>query len=526
MPLPNLPSGYHEQALEVLRRNLPGQWFQAICSPESRIYPLLRGVAFALAHLRYSYEQALNAAIPATSAGAWLSLHLQSIGLVRRSGETDAAALVRYQQEFAQTKNTRSGLLRTLSSITGLSAPQIRLETDYRFGRFGEFRVVIDAKTVPWNEVDLGFIGDFLRRFVANGISPSLNAEMQCLLYQQARYWRFSDSFPPRNITGPWWERRNFISIYSLPNARNLIAQVSVSEWASQRDRLEAIYQNGRVDGAPGAFLLYLTDAGQCPYIEAEYSINLSVEDSQGALPDLKSRVDGIRFDNQLPSFLPIQGGNLLAPEFASPVPALGVVIPLPTVALAELVLPPEISGDSQQRALLYYGKSFTRWQVTEVYESQTPPTVVQSPELVLMQSGPWELVITEGDASWGDIPPQGSALVGTPIATLDPKTVYWTDYVGDRRESGPVWDASQQAVFMAAEFMLPSGTARTIRELELRLDGERVAYRRFSLRVPENISFALLFRVAGLPLQTQYLFLGDGVQLLALGGGFSFVEL
>ncbi len=493
MPLPTLPAGYEQQAFEVLRQNLPGQWFQSVCTPESQIYPLLRGVALALAHYRYSQEQALDASIPNTSEGAWLSLHLQSIGLQRRSGETDPNARLRYAQEFAQTKNTRSGLQRAIETLTGLESPQIRLENDRGLDRFGEFRVVIDAKTIPWDEVDIGFLGEFLRNFVSNGIVPSIRSELQCLLYQDLGHWRFSDGFPPFNLFGPIWQRRNFISEFSLFNSRNLIAQMSAAEWATSRDRLEGIFQNGRLD-SPGAFFLYLSDEGECPYLNANYSIALTPGDAENAVPQIDFIVDGFRFSDQLPGYLPIAGANLQAPAFTGSVPVL-TTLPVLSVALPQLMVS-IVGGGSGQEALVYEGRDFTRWTIESITE--TPPTVPASPQLSLMQTGPWTLVLTPGDPAWGSVPPIGTTLTGTPIATLNPSSIWWTDSDGDIVDTAPIWDADDQAVYMAAEFLLPSGTSQTIREIELRLNGVRVEYRRFSVVIPEHVNLGVLFKVKG----------------------------
>jgi hypothetical protein len=497
MPLPVLPPEYESQALEVLLRTLPGQWFQSICTAQPRIYPLMRGMALAIAHARYSVEQSLNAAIPATSEGAWLSLHLQSIGLQRRSGETDAQALVRYQQEFSQNKLTHAGLQRAIEALTGLQSPQVRLETDHGAGQYGQFRVVIDAQTLPWDAVDIGFLGDFIRNFVAAGITPSLSANLQCLLYQRFTHWRFSDAFPPNNLSGPVWQRRRFISAYSIANSRNLVAQVTLDEWREKRDRLESLYQQGRQD-APGSFFVYLADPGECPYLRAEYRFNRLPADA-GTFGDRNPIIDGIRFSDMLPGYARIAGTLVIAPDTLTPVPPYNGVI-APYAQPAPPIESPPI-GQSDRTALVYRGRSFTRWQITGFRDAETSAqTPIASPGLELARTGPWELIVTEGQPAWGNSPPQGTTLEGLPIGGAPlPGRSWWVDADGNA-ENQPVWDSAALSYHLAVEFVLPKAIDRTIREMELRLDGVRVQYRRTIMPIDETTNFGALFLVSVKP--------------------------
>lgn len=518
MPLPNLPAEYESQALDVLTRLLPGQWFQAICTSEPRIYPFMRGMAFALAHARYSVEQSLNAAIPSTSEGAWLSLHLQSIGLNRRSGENDAQALTRYQQEFSQNKLTHAGLQRAIESLTGLQSPQVRLETDHGQGRYGQFRVVVDAESLPWDEVDIGFLGEFIRNFVAAGITPSLAANLQCLLYQQFGYWRFSDAFPPHNLSGPRWQRRSFISAASIATSRNLVAQVTVDEWRIKRDQLETLYQQGQQD-SPGEFFVYLADPGECPYLRADYQFNLAPADIT-SFDDRTPIIDGIRFRDQLPGYAPIAGNQITAPNTLGPVPALGAVPALPTVQIAAIVLPPNLTEANVRTAMVYGGRSFTRWQVVDFVEGSGASTPIASPGLELARTGPWDLVITEGLPEWGAYPPAGDTLVGSPINGAPIRGRWWWIDLDGNPQDQPVWDATARQFSMAVEFILPKSSDRTVRELELRLNGVRVQYRRVAMAIGEQTNFGALFLVNVKPNEAaNALLLGGGVDtLLNLG--------
>jgi hypothetical protein len=524
MALPNLPAEYESQALEVLTRTLPGQWFQSICTAQPRIYPLMRGMALAIAHARYSLEQSLNAAIPATSEGAWLSLHLQSIGLNRRSGETDAQALVRYQQEFSQNKLTHAGLQRAIEALTGLQSPQVRLETDHGAGRYGQFRVVIDAQSLPWDEVDIGFLGEFIRNFVAAGITPSLAANLQCLLYQQFGYWRFSDAFPPHNLSGPAWQRRRFISAASIATSRNLVAQVNLDEWRAKRDELETLYQQGRQD-APGEFFVYLADPGECPYLLADYLIDLASADIS-AFDDRTPIIDGFRFSHQLPGYATVAGTLIIAPNTLTPVPPLGGLIPTyPTINLPPLVLPESITQADRRTALVYQGISFTRWQVQDFVEGSGTTTPIVSPGLELARTGPWELVITEGLPEWGQSPPGGTTLTGTPIGGAPIKGRWWWVDLDGNPQDQPVWDATAREFNLAVEFILPKSSDRTIRELELRLNGQRVQYRRVAMAINEETNFGALFLVTVRPNEAaQALLLGGNDLLLNLGATDQFL--
>lgn len=523
--LPTLPTGYQEANYESLVRFLPGRWFHNLESKTSPLYPLLWGLAGVFAYLRLSYERSLNAAIPMLSGGPWLSLHLQSIGLKRLPTETDETAKDRYLWEFKPTRNTRSGELAALAHYMGLQPPQIRLETDRASGKFGQFRVVIDSETKPWGEVDYSFLGEFVSSYVANGIIPSVDARLQCLIYQSLPAWQFHDQFPMSwNIQGPLWERRSFVDPLRLPFARNLITQVSAPEWRGNRDRLYQMYLDGLVD-APGAVFLYLSDEGHCPHLLTDYDLQLTTADINQTFPPRPWAVDGFKFNNQLPRFGPSSATGLFAPFLDVPDGPLTditneIIVDLPE--LHEIFTP--FPGDSEvqnESVVHYYGLDFTRYRVTKFFDVALPaadPAFI-SPQLQLMQSGPWRLLLTEGSSRWGDFPPQGSEMAAIPFSTLNPSSVWWTDESGDARSVTPLWDG--EAVYLAIEFLLPKGMERTIRELELQLNGARVEYRRLSLPIDEAINTGFIFKVKGSGVAiVPYTALEDGVNALLTENG------
>lgn len=503
MALPGLPDHYQQAAYEQMTRHLPRKWFHGLADQTSALYPLLWGVAFALAHVRNSFEQAARAAIPYLSGGPWLSLHMRSIGLERRTTETDESGRDRYQWEFRPTRNTRAGQLSALEHFLNLAPPVLRLETDRAAGKLGQFRIVLEDRTQPWAELDYSFVGEFIRRYVTNGILPSVDIQLQCLIYQALPAFQFYDQFPTSYTTqGTLWERPAFISPLRLDFARNLITQVSAAEWRSERDRLLQLAEDGRSQ-APGAVFLYLSDPGSCPYLLCDYDLELTTEDIEQTFPARPWEVDGWHFYDGFPKFAPSTAVGFIAPFFEVPDnPLVQAATPLPLPELHEIPAYQPFPGETQtllSEVIYYKGLDFTRFQVVSFFpvSPSNPDPEFTSPNLDLMKSGPWELALTEGDPRWGNFPPQGSTLTGAVFATLTPASIWWTDSSGDARSFTPLWDGV--AVYLAIEFLLPKGGDRTIREAELTVDGDRVNYRRFGLSIDSRINTGFVFRVRGI---------------------------
>jgi hypothetical protein len=506
LPLPIPPDRYQSEAYQQIVRSLPGKWFHQLESGTSPLYPLLQGLARSLAYARIAYERALEASIVKTAGGPWLSLHMQGIGLQRRSGETDIQARTRYEWEFKPTRNTRAGQLAALSHYLGLAPPEVKLEGDRALNRLGEFRIVINSSTKTWTEVDFGFVGEFIRRYVTNGVVPSLqinlaNPQSGGLTLFNLKPWRFSDQFPMSwNVMGPLWERRAFINGLRLRFAHVLIVQLSDADWRANRDRLATAYQQTLGD-APGARFYYLSAVGSAPYLLADYALQLSSTDINQTFPRQPFRADGWRFSTQ---FLATQSlapeALFLAPAFTELPPAPLVPIYTPAVNIAPLDI--SVTGSNQNADLAYLrykGISFTQFRVKRFLPAEPPNTDpgYTSPELIAMQSGPWTLALTEGSSAWGNSPPQGSTLTGTPFADLKPSAIWWTDAEGVARSPIPIW--SGQAIYLGIEFLLPKGSDRTIREVELRLQGSRVNYRRVSAPIDSELNCGFLFKVRGI---------------------------
>ena len=498
MALPPLPSHYQERAYRFLVDTLPFKWFHQLESKESPLYPYLWGMAATLAYLRYSREQALDASIPMRSDGIWLSLHLESIGLQRRQSESKEKARDRYQWEFRPTRNSRTGELSALENFIGLSPPRLRLETDRQSGRFGEFRLVLDDETLPWNEVDFSFVGPFISRYVSNGIIPSVDVNLQCLLLQQLPYFRFSTQFAMGfNQLGPFWERPAFISPLRLNFARNLIAQVSAAEWRSDADRLIQFHREA-TGNAPGTVIVYLSDNNPCPYLRVDFPVtdlpseNLSQE---------RFQVDGFKHHNQFPRIGPTLAFSLDAPplevDVAEITVGLSLVVDVPK--LSDLF---DLSGlSSDLITLQFYGVSFTRFKIVKFILDEgalTPSTL----DLQAMSEGIWTLALTEGNPSWGNFPPSGTTRVAEPFVELPISGTYWTNAQGDRRASFPSVDENGD-VYLAVEFLYPKQAPRTIRELELRLSNVKYTggiphYRRLAFPLNENANAGFVFLIRG----------------------------
>ncbi|MBD2019362.1 hypothetical protein H6F43_04085 [Leptolyngbya sp. FACHB-36] len=502
MPLPPLPSSYQSQVYAAIVGALPGRWFHKLPSQTSPLHPLLWGLAGVLAHVRLSYERSLAAAIPMRSGGPWLSLHLASIGLRRKSGETDEQAKTRYQWEFKPTRNTRIGELNALSHYLGVEPPELRLEGDRSSGRFGQFRVVIRSTTKKWVDVDFSFVGEFVRKYVSNGIIPSIDVSIEpldneALSLQSLPPWRFSHSFPmSRTVLGPLWERPILISPIRLPFARVLIAKIAPESWRNYRGRLEALLRDA-IATAPGALFLYISDPIAAPYLTAAYDLQLTTSDPNQTFPPKPWVPDGYRFTHSLTRIAPSDPKQVAAPFLSVSIEPL-VIPSAPPVNLPELheIYSP-FPGDTQTPdnwVVHYEGVSFTQFKVLRFLDVALPNPTLTSPRLDAMKTGPWTLAITEGSTRWGNAPPNGTQLTALPFTERSPDSIWWTDEAGKARSATPLWDG--QAVYLALEFIYPKAAPRTIRELELRLQGNRVEYRRTAIPVDDRVSAGFIFKV------------------------------
>jgi hypothetical protein len=499
VPVPVLPEGRQEQQLEAIVRNLPNNWFHELAERKGALYPFLWGIAGALAYAQGAYDGAQDAAIPMRSFGAWLSLHLKSIGLDRLPTETDAKAKERYRREFLPTRNTRAAQLDTIAYYTGLEAPQVRLEGDRSSGKAGQFRIVLADQNQPWEDTDLSFVGDLIRRYTANGISPSFNAQLKCLIAGALPAWQFYTQFPTSYTTqGAIWERPAFETPARFDFAQNLFVQATDDEWREQRSRLRKLYSDARAANAPGEFFLYLTDPYSCPYLECDYSLDLITLNPEIVFPDRPALLDGYRFEMDFPKSVPI-AADFTAPFLSVPATSLlflpNIVLPLPSLIASDESLTQAGEG---KLLVEYQGVDFSRLEILSFAEPDplSDDPKYTSAKLTAMRSGNWQLAIGEGDPRWGNFPPRGDTFVSTPIAILDPASIWWTDADGNTRSPFSLFDGN--CVYLAIEYCLPAGTERTIREIELKLQGQRVSYRRFNLPIDEDIHAGFIFKVRG----------------------------
>lgn len=267
-----------QQAYEELIAHLPFKWFKETrLTQAGPFHGLLMGLATAIASARGSIEAAREQAIPTTSSDVWLSLHLLGIGLERGADESDERALQRYQFEFSHTRNTREGLLRVLEFYSGLTSPQVRLETDFALNRFGALRAVLDAPEIDWESVSFDWLDRLRSHHIANGIQVSVDIELRCLRSIPFLAVDFLTPFPmgwPQ--LGPLYECPSFIDDKRLAVSRNQVAFISPSTWNEQAVRLSEIFNQVRTDGNPGAQYLYLKEGceegSECsPYICIDY---------------------------------------------------------------------------------------------------------------------------------------------------------------------------------------------------------------------------------------------------------------
>lgn len=203
---------YQIALYQEFERNLPDKWFRRLRNQDGALYPFIWGLCGALAGLQEAIESATDQAIPATSEGFWLSLHLLGLGLVRRGEETDQQAYQRYQFEFSQTRNTREGLLRQLTAHSGLEPPELRLATGFAKGLYGELTLEIDTDQ-HWSTINWWWLRPYLEEWVANGLARKATINTGGLRTVGFRPWDFYTRFPMGpDLLKPFWDRPAFLS--------------------------------------------------------------------------------------------------------------------------------------------------------------------------------------------------------------------------------------------------------------------------------------------------------------------------
>ena len=314
---------FQRESFQELERHLPGTWFKQLHREQGPLYPVLWAIAGALAGTREAISSARDQAIPQTSEGFWLSLHLLSLGLSRRSAETDAQARTRYRFEFSQSRNTREGLLLALTTYSGLSVGQVRLDTNFAGGAYGELSLVVET-TASWSSLQWWWLEALFTQWIANGINSKASITTEGLRTVALPPWDFYTRFPTSDEwLAPFWERPAFINelrlldtirsleersafslavanayglpgaaaytvpgaeVYSLPTTFSAIAQVPsalsdrpvsrnvlgfacVTNWTDHSLRMAEIWRNLSYTQQPGQAFIFLGESGDCEYL-------------------------------------------------------------------------------------------------------------------------------------------------------------------------------------------------------------------------------------------------------------------
>jgi len=203
---------YQQEIFQQFERHLPGGWFRLLANKQGPLFPVAWALCGAMAGLQESIESASEMAIPATSSGFWLSLHLLGLGLRRRPEETDPQAYQRYQFEFLPTRNTREGLLTSVSAYSGLPSQATRLETNFGEGRYGELLLRIETED-PWQDFDWWWVKAFFSEWVANGLSRRVSLRAVGTRTLALPPFTAEHRFPTSvDMLAPFWERPAFVN--------------------------------------------------------------------------------------------------------------------------------------------------------------------------------------------------------------------------------------------------------------------------------------------------------------------------
>lgn len=362
---------FQREAFQELERHLPGTWFKQLHREQGPLYPVLWAIAGALAGTREAIASARDQAIPQTSEGFWLSLHLLSLGLTRRSAETDAQARTRYRFEFSQSRNTREGLLLALTTYSGLSVGQVRLDTNFADDAYGELSLVIDTPA-SWSNLQWWWLEALFTQWIANGINSKATIKSTGLETLALPPWDFYTRFPTSDEwLAPFWERPAFInelrlletireiterSNYSLgisyllpvanaysvataaayelpiaigeiaqvpsalsdrPVSRNVLGFACLPNWDDHSLRMAEIWRNLSYTQQPGELFVFLGEINNCNQLLVDsyptiipYEIGQSINEMLGYGPwrlRLGSDATGIAITNEITT-LPLAG--------------------------------------------------------------------------------------------------------------------------------------------------------------------------------------------------------------------------
>lgn len=417
---------YQLDAFQEFERHLPPTWFRQLHQRQGPLYPVVWALCGAIAGARESIDSARSMAIPQTSEGFWLSLHLLGLGLTRRSAESDAQARTRYRFEFSQSRNTRQGLQLSLTNFSGLSANELRLETAFSKSRYGELTLVVDT-TDPWFDIDWWWLEDLFTKWVANGINYKASITAQGLETVALPPWDYYTRFPTStDLLAPFWQRPAFINELRLIDTDLLLEQL--------------------VGVSLGTYSLPASaDALDLPVSADSYDLPVTIT----AIALTPTAISSSPFSRNVLGFICRTNWNNHS------------------LRLAELWRNLAYTQQPGQ-PFFYVGEdNDCSYLVVDTITLPTPPFVGDTAD-ELLGYGPWRLALGNSQAS--------ATVITNPIATLPLAGQWWTDGDVEQRSPVPIIEAGVR--YLMLEFLLPkTSTGTTIRQLELLLGYDQTSY-------------------------------------------------
>jgi hypothetical protein len=418
---------YQLDAFQEFERHLPPTWFRQLHQRQGPLYPVVWALCGAIAGARESIDSARSMAIPQTSEGFWLSLHLLGLGLNRRSAESDAQARTRYRFEFSQSRNTRQGLQLSLTTFSGLPAANIRLETNFASGEYGQLSLTVNTAS-HWTTVEWWWLADLFTKWIANGINSKASLTTQGLRTVALPPWDYYTRFPvTTDLLKPFWQRPAFANELRLVNFTQIFEERAFVELGSYSLPAAISYDAPNLSTAS-----YLLPVDITPIDLVPISV-LSSDVSRNVL----GFICQANWNDQSLRMSEIWRSLTYAQQPGQPFFYLG-------------------DPDTCDRLLV---------------NLPAPPTVAFPGDSVdqMTGKGPWQLQLGNSQVP---VP-----RIQQPFATLEPVAQWWTDADLLARSPTPLDDPEGDR-FLMLEFLLPkTTTGETIRQLELLLGYEAPQY-------------------------------------------------
>ena len=475
---------YQQEIFQQFERHLPGGWFRLLANKQGPLFPVAWALCGAMAGLQESIESASEMAIPATSSGFWLSLHLLGLGLRRRPEETDPQAYQRYQFEFLPTRNTREGLLTSVSAYSGLPSQATRLETNFGEGRYGELLLRIETED-PWQDFDWWWVKAFFSEWVANGLSRRVSLRAVGTRTLALPPFTAEHRFPTSvDMLAPFWERPAFVNELRLVDIeRQFQTYVTVGPLGHEDPDTSPV-------GIEILGAIYDDNAGfVLPDPESWTALGIQFEGSEVAAEALLPPYQGFVLPDP-------DSWTTLAVEFRSggwerlPDPPTWVALTvadiprsagsLSTVEISQNLLATVDAATWNDdvwrlralweglKATQQPGQPFFYWADSQTHHSidvTYNPDAFEIPfeELGLLRMfgfGPWTLTLgMDGDES--------STTVEVPVEALDLAGEWWSNAADTRRRDNPLGTEAMgttnigptHALAAPASFLVPSGT-------------------------------------------------------------------